>query len=300
VAAKLNSIEANMGEDGFMQTIETPTDMQKLAEDHRRAGHSIGLVPTMGALHEGHLSLIRRCRAENDVAVMSLFVNPTQFNRQDDLDRYPRDLARDSGLARETGVDTIFAPTIEGMYPQGYQTSVTLDHLSTRWEGAARPGHFRGVATVCTKLFTICRPHRAYFGQKDYQQSRVIRRLAADLNLDLEIVVLPTVREEDGLALSSRNVLLKPDERRQARVLSQALFQAQAAVRAGQRDATRLHAAIEDHIQTAPLAVLDYVGVCDPETLEPLEKIEDRAVAVVAASFGTTRLIDNALLEPGS
>ena len=281
-----------------MQIIETPADMQKLAEDRRRAGQSIGLVPTMGALHEGHLSLIRRCRAENDMAVMSLFVNPTQFNRPDDLDRYPRDLAGDSRLAREAGADIIFAPTAEGIYPQGYQTSVTLEQLTSRWEGASRPGHFRGVATVCTKLFTICRPHRAYFGQKDYQQSRVVRRLVADLNLDLEIIVLPTVREADGLALSSRNVLLKPEERLQARFLSQALFQAQAAVRAGERDAERLRAAIEDHIRIAPLAVLDYVGVCDPESLEPLEKLDGRAVAVVAASFGTTRLIDNALLEP--
>jgi pantoate--beta-alanine ligase len=283
-----------------MEIMQEPAAVRRITEDYRREGKSIGLVPTMGALHEGHLSLIRRCRIENDVAIMSLFVNPTQFNHQDDLDSYPRDLARDSGLAREAGVDIIFAPTIEGMYPQGYQTYVSLEQLTTRWEGASRPGHFRGVATVCTKLFTICRPHRAYFGQKDYQQSLVVRRLAADLNLDLEIVVLPTVREPDGLALSSRNVLLTPEERPQATVLSQALFQAQAAVRAGNRDAGRVRAAIEAKIRSAPLAVPDYVGVCEPESLEPLEKIEDRAVAVVAASFGTTRLIDNMLLEPGS
>jgi pantoate--beta-alanine ligase len=281
-----------------MEIIQDPGEMQRLAGEYRHAGKSLGLVPTMGALHEGHLSLIRRCRADDDVVIMSLFVNPAQFNRREDLDRYPRDLEGDSRLARAAGVDIIFAPTAVGMYPKGYMTYVTVEQLTERWEGASRPGHFRGVATVCTKLFTICRPHRAYFGQKDYQQSLVVRRLAADLNLDLEIVVLPTVREADGLALSSRNVLLGPEERRQARVLSRALFHAQEDVRSGERDAGLLAAAIEAHIKSAPLAVLDYVGVCDPETLEPLEEIKGKAVAVVAASFGSTRLIDNAILKP--
>ncbi len=281
-----------------MEIIEEPTEMQRFAGEYRQTGKSIGLVPTMGALHEGHLSLIRRCRIENDVAIMSLFVNPTQFNRQDDLDSYPRDLARDSRMAQEAGVDIIFAPTVAGVYPEGYVTYVNVERVTERWEGASRPGHFRGVATVCTKLFTICRPHRAYFGQKDYQQSLVVRRLGGDLNLDLEIVVLPTVREPDGLAISSRNVLLTPEERGQATVLSQALFRAQAAVRGGERDAEKLRLAIEEDIRSAPLAVLDYVGVCDPDTLEPLARIAEKAVAVVAASFGSTRLIDNAILEP--
>jgi pantoate--beta-alanine ligase len=272
--------------------------MQRVAEDYRRKGKSIGLVPTMGALHEGHLSLIRRCRADDDLTLMSLFVNPTQFNSPSDLDRYPRDLDADARMARAEGVDIIFAPTVEGIYPAGYVTYVSVERLTDRWEGAFRPGHFRGVATVCTKLFTICRPHKAYFGQKDYQQSLVVRRLVADLNLDLEIVVLPTVREADGLALSSRNVLLSPEERRQATVLSRALVRAQAAVRAGERDARRLGTAIEQEIQSAPLAVLDYVGVCDPETLEPLEEMTGKTVVLVAARFGTTRLIDNVLLEP--
>jgi len=281
-----------------MKIIQDPGEMQRLVEEYRHAGKSLGLVPTMGALHEGHLSLIRQCRAENDVEIMSLFVNPAQFNRRDDLDRYPRDLEGDSRMAQAAGVDIIFAPTVAGMYPKGYMTYVTVEQLTERWEGASRPGHFRGVATVCAKLFTICRPHRAYFGQKDYQQSLVVRRMVADLNLDLEIVVLPTVREPDGLALSSRNVLLGPEERRQATVLSQALFHAQDAVRAGERDAGLLAAAIEAHIRSAPLAVLDYVAVCDPETLEPLSEITGKAVAVVAASFGPIRLIDNAILEP--
>jgi len=281
-----------------MRIIRDPAEMQRLAEDERCEGKSVGLVPTMGALHEGHLSLIRRCRAENDVVIMSLFVNPTQFNRPDDLQRYPRDLEGDSRMARAAGVDIIFAPTVADMYPHGYTTYVSVERLTERWEGAARPGHFRGVATVCAKLFTICRPHRAYFGQKDYQQSLVVRRLAADLNLGCEIVVLPTVREPDGLALSSRNVLLGPEERRQARVLSQALVHAQEAVRSGERDAFLLAATIETHIRSAPLARLDYVGVCDPETLEPLSQITGKAVAIVAARFGATRLIDNAILEP--
>jgi pantoate--beta-alanine ligase len=281
-----------------METIEGVMDMQQVAEDYRLKGKSIGLVPTMGALHEGHLSLIRRCRAENDVVIMSLFVNPAQFHRPDDLERYPRDLEGDSRMARAAGVDIIFAPSAAGVYPDGYQTYITVEHLTERWEGASRPGHFRGVATVCTKLFTICRPHRAYFGQKDYQQSLVVRRLVADLNLGLEIVVLPTVREPDGLAMSSRNVLLGPEARRQARVLSQALFQALEAVRSGERDAGLLAAGIEAHIRVVPLAVVDYVGVCNPETLEPLHEIAGKAVAVVAASFGSTRLIDNMILEP--
>jgi pantoate--beta-alanine ligase len=281
-----------------MEIIQRPAEMRRVSEDYRRKGKSVGLVPTMGALHEGHLSLIRRCREEHDLVIMSLFVNPTQFNSQADLDRYPRNLDADARSARSSGVDIIFAPAVDGIYPEGYVTYVHVERLTDRWEGAFRPGHFRGVATVCTKLFTICRPHKAYFGQKDYQQSLVVRRLVADLNLDLEIVVLPTVREPDGLALSSRNVLLSPEERRQATVLSRALFRAQAAVRVGERDARRLGTAIEQEIRSAPLAVLDYVGVCDPETLEPLDQITGRAVVVAAAKFGTTRLIDNVLLEP--
>ena len=281
-----------------MQIIHETTAMQQYAEAQRRAGRSIGLVPTMGALHEGHLSLIRRSRADNDVAVMTLFVNPMQFDRKDDLARYPRDLDRDADMAKAAGAEVIFHPSAEEMYPKGYATYVTVEGLTDRWEGATRPGHFRGVATVCTKLFAVCRPHRAYFGQKDYQQSLVIRRLVADLNLGFEIVVLPTVREADGLALSSRNVLLGPEERRQALVLSQALAGAQAAVKAGARDAERLRGEIEARIRRVPLALVDYVAVCDPDTLEPLTRISGRAVALVAVRFGAVRLIDNVSLDP--
>ncbi|MCX5734187.1 MAG: pantoate--beta-alanine ligase [candidate division NC10 bacterium] len=281
-----------------MQIIGEPLQMQRVAEEARRAGKSIGCVPTMGALHEGHLSLIRRSRAENDLVVMTLFVNPIQFDRKDDLARYPRDLDRDARLAGEAGVDIIYSPGVGEMYPDGYATYVTMEGLADRWEGATRPGHFRGVATVCTKLFTACRPHRAYFGQKDYQQSLVVRRLVADLNLGFEIVVLPTVREADGLALSSRNVLLSAEERRQASVLFRSLSVAQAAVKRGERDAEKVRAGIEAQIRSAPLAVVDYVAVCDPDTLDALTRIAVRAVALVAARFGATRLIDNVLLEP--
>jgi len=280
-----------------MQVISEPQEMQRHAAEAHRAGKSIGLVPTMGALHEGHLSLIRRCRVENDLSVMTLFVNPIQFNRAEDLARYPRDFDRDTDLARAAGADMIFAPTEETMYPRGHATYVTVEGITDRWEGATRPGHFRGVATVCTKLFSICRPQRAYFGQKDYQQSLAIRRLVADLNLGFDIVVLPTVREADGLALSSRNVLLTPDERRQALVLSQALFAATDAVKGGERDAEKVRSLLEARIRTAPLAAVDYVAICDPDTLEPLTRISRRAVALVAARFGATRLIDNALLD---
>ena len=280
-----------------MQIIAEPRRMQQLAEETRRAGRSIGVVPTMGALHAGHLSLLRRCRAESDLAVMTLFVNPLQFDRKEDLARYPRDQDRDARLAREAGVDVIYTPTPEAMYPAGYATYVTVEGLADRWEGATRPGHFRGVATVCTKLFTACRPHRAYFGQKDYQQTLVMRRLVTDLDLGLELVVLPTVREADGLALSSRNVLLTPEARRQAVTISRALTAAQAAVKGGERDAERLRATIEAQIRTAPLAEIEYVAVCDPDTLASLTRLAPRGVALVAARFGPVRLIDNILLD---
>lgn len=280
-----------------IQVVTEISRMQRLADETRRTGRSIGLVPTMGALHDGHLSLIRGCRDASDLTVMTLFVNPIQFDRPDDLARYPRDIDSDVERARVAGADVVFSPPADEMYPRGYATYVTVEGLTDGWEGASRPGHFRGVATVCAKLFSACRPHRAYFGQKDYQQSLVVRRLVADLNLGLEIVVMPTVRETDGLALSSRNVHLKPDERRQAAILSASLRAAQAAVQGGVRDAVTLRADIEARIRTAPLAVIDYVAVCDPETLEPLTRIVERAVVLLAVRFGATRLIDNILLD---
>ena len=280
-----------------MEIVTTAAAMQRISEAARCAGRRVGCVPTMGALHAGHLSLLARCRADTELVIMTLFVNPMQFDRPDDLARYPRVLEQDATLAQQAGVDVIYAPSIDTMYPPEFATHVTVEWLTTRWEGAARTGHFRGVATVCTKLFTACRPHRAYFGQKDYQQTLVVRRLVADLDLGLDIVVLPTVREADGLALSSRNVHLSPEERREAAVLSQALSAAAASVRAGERQAERIRSGLEARIRTAPLARIEYAAVCDAETLEPLSTLDDRAIALVAARFGVTRLIDNAFLQ---
>ncbi len=280
-----------------MQVIECPETMQKLSNHLRREGKSLGLVPTMGALHEGHLSLLRRCRGENDVSIMSLFVNPVQFDRKDDLDAYPRDFEGDVKKAEGVGVDIIFAPTAEMMYPEGYQTYVEVEALTRRWEGASRPGHFRGVATVVTKLFTIVKPDRAYFGQKDYQQALVVKRMVRDLNLDLEVIVLPTVREGDGLAFSSRNWNLNPEERRAAPVLFKALQYAEQRVRAGEQEAKAILEGMREIIAAEPLARIDYIACCHPLTLEPVDRIEGSVVFLVAVWIGRTRLIDNLLIE---
>jgi pantoate--beta-alanine ligase len=251
--------------------VRTVADVREALEP-RRAGSGIGLVPTMGAYHEGHLSLFRAARDENDVVVASLFVNPAQFGAGEDLDRYPRDEARDASLAEEAGVDLLFAPSAEEMYPSGYSTWIEVEGLSDVLEGKFRPGHFRGVATVCLKLFTIVRPHRAYFGQKDAQQAAVLTRMVLDLNLDLSLRILPTVREPDGLALSSRNAYLTPEERERALVLPRAL---------ATQDLERARAAL------AGLDV-DYVEVA---------RFNGRPVLAAAVRVGSTRLIDNVPLE---
>lgn len=280
-----------------MQVIERPKAMQESSEKLRRKGKIIGLVPTMGALHEGHLSLLRRCRIENDLSIMSLFVNPAQFDRKDDLAAYPRDWEGDLKKAEEVGVDYVYAPTAEMMYPEGYQTSVEVDALTRRWEGASRPGHFRGVATVVAKLFTIVKPHRAYFGQKDYQQALVVQRMVQDLNLDLEVIVLPIIREEDGLAFSSRNWNLNPEERRAAPVLFKALQDAEKRVRAGEQRTEAILERMRGIIEAEPLAKIDYIACCHPMTLEPVERIAGSVVFLLAVWIGRTRLIDNALVE---
>jgi len=255
-----------------------------------------GFVPTMGYLHEGHLSLVRRARAENDHVAVSIFVNPTQFGPHEDYDRYPRDLERDLRLLEPLGVDLVFAPPVEEMYPPGFQTWVIVEEVSRPLEGASRPGHFRGVATVVAKLLNIVQPDRAYFGQKDAQQAVVIRRMVRDLNIPVEIVVCPTVREPDGLAMSSRNTYLSPEERRAATVLFRALQAARARYEAGERDAERLREAMREVIRAEPLARLDYVSVADPETLQELSRVEGRALLSLAVYIGRTRLIDNLLL----
>ncbi|WP_376790450.1 pantoate--beta-alanine ligase [Thermoflexus sp.] len=276
-----------------MQVVRTVAEARAI---RRALPGTWGFVPTMGYLHEGHLSLVRRARAENDHVAVSIFVNPTQFGPHEDYNRYPRDLERDLQLLTPLGVDLVFAPPVEEMYPPGFQTWVVVEEVSRPLEGAARPGHFRGVATVVTKLFNILQPERAYFGQKDAQQTVVIRRMVQDLNIPVEIVVCPTVREPDGLAMSSRNTYLGPEERRAATVLFRALQAAKARYEEGERDAERLRMVMREVIQAEPLARLDYVSVADPETLQELSRVEDRALLSLAVYIGKTRLIDNILL----
>ena len=256
----------------------------------------VGLVPTMGFLHEGHLSLVRQARMDCSSVVVSIFVNPTQFGQHEDLDKYPRDLQRDLGMLESADVNLVWTPTNEEMYPSGYQTWVAVEDVSKPLEGAMRPGHFRGVATVVTKLFNATLPQRAYFGQKDAQQAAVIRQMSRDLNFPIEIVVCPTMREPDGLAMSSRNVYLSPDERQAASVLSRALFQAGKFFGEGERDATRLRKVVLDTLSTEPLVMVQYVSCAHPDTLEELEGYIDRALLSLAVKIGKTRLIDNILL----
>ncbi|GBD14475.1 Pantothenate synthetase [bacterium HR25] len=260
----------------------------------------VGFVPTMGYLHEGHLVLVRRARAENEHVVASIFVNPTQFGPGEDYERYPRDEARDLAMLEAEGVDVVFMPTPQEMYPEGYSTWVEVyGPLTERLEGASRPGHFRGVATVVAKLFNIVQPQRAYFGEKDAQQLRVIRKMVADLDMPIEIVPVATVREADGLAMSSRNSYLSAEERRQALALSRALELARRLVRdEGMRDASLLRRRLEEFLRSSPGISLDYVSVSHPDTLQELERIEGPALVLLAARVGPARLIDNALVTP--
>ena len=256
----------------------------------------LGFVPTMGYLHQGHLELVRRARAENQMVVVSIFVNPTQFGPQADLASYPRDPERDLALLEKEGADMVFMPSAEEMYPEGFDSWVEVGRVTERLEGAYRTGHFRGVATVVAKLFNIVQPTRAYFGQKDAQQLIVIRKMVSDLNLDLEVIAVPTVRESDGLAMSSRNVYLDPNERQAALVLWQALSLAQELWQEGERDAERLRREMTLLIDAEPLAKIDYVSVADPDTLEELSRIEGAAIVSMAVRIGRTRLIDNVML----
>ena len=257
----------------------------------------LGLVPTMGALHEGHLALVRRARQENVAVAASIFVNPTQFGPQEDLATYPRDMDRDLALLEAEGVDLVYTPPPQEVYPPGFDTWVDPGAMGQRLEGAVRPGHFRGVATVVTKLLSVIRPERAYFGQKDGQQLAVIRQLERDLNLGVEIVGVPTVRDSDGLALSSRNAYLTPAQRRAAPVIYRALAEAKRLWDGGERDAGNLKEAVHALLKTEPLLEeIDYVSVADANTLEELERIEGPAMVSTAARLGRTRLIDNVLL----
>jgi pantoate--beta-alanine ligase len=280
-----------------MRTITTVREMRREASRRHTHGRRIGFVPTMGALHEGHLSLMKRAKEDCGAVVVSLFVNPAQFGPDEDYGRYPRDPEGDWKKCESVGVDVLFMPTEKEIYPEGHKTIVEVTGLGDILEGHLRPGHFRGVATVVLKLFNIVRPDIAYFGQKDYQQTVILRRLARDLNLDMEVVMCPTVREPDGLAMSSRNVYLSPEERRAAALLYRALKQGEERVRQGDRSSQSVRKAIEETVQQSPLVRLEYTEVRDTETLEPIPSVADRAVLLIAARVGKTRLIDNLLVN---
>lgn len=270
--------------------------LEELRSARRFLDEPVGFVPTMGFLHEGHLALVRRAREECAAVIVSIFVNPTQFGPNEDLEKYPRDLERDIHLLDEAGAHLLWTPTPEVMYPPGYQTWVEVQDLTRRLEGAVRPGHFRGVTTVVAKLFNAVQPQKAYFGQKDAQQAAVIRRMTHDLNFPIEIVVCPTVREADGLAMSSRNTYLNPQERQAATVLYRALNAARNAYEAGERNAAALRRIMSETIRSEPLAQEQYVSCADFETLEELERVDGKALLSMAVFVGKTRLIDNLVL----
>jgi pantoate--beta-alanine ligase len=277
-------------------TATTVAALRQALAGVRRHGRSVGLVPTMGALHRGHLSLVELARAENDCVVVSIFVNPTQFGPKEDFARYPRPLAQDLEECRRAGVDLVFHPDPAEMYPPGFCTFVEVSGLQEGLCGASRPGHFRGVATVVLKLFNLVQPDRAYFGQKDAQQVRVLQQMTVDLNVPVAIRVGPIVREPDGLALSSRNQYLDPIQRQQATVLSRALREAAGRFQAGERDAEALRCLLVERLAAVPGAVLDYAAVVDAASLKPLTRIEGPTLLALAVKFGPTRLIDNLLL----
>jgi pantoate--beta-alanine ligase len=280
-----------------MKIIRTPRAMTAWSAGLRRERVVIGFVPTMGALHDGHRALIRQARLECDALVVSIFVNPTQFAPTEDLARYPRRLAEDRALCRQEGVDVCFEPTAAVMYPKGYQTVVAVPSIARRWEGESRPHHFAGVATVVAKLFLIVRPDVALFGQKDYQQCAVVRQLVKDLNLQIRLIVRPTVRERDGLALSSRNIFLGTEERRRAPTFYQALLAGRRAIEGGATKPESVDAVMRKILAGEPAIRIDYLAICDAETLEPLDKIDRQTVILGAIRLGAVRLIDNVLAK---
>ncbi len=276
-----------------MRIVESVAGMKALSREWRSAGRTIGLVPTMGYLHEGHLSLVRESKRRAGATVVSIFVNPTQFGPNEDLAKYPRDLEKDAAYLEKAGVDVLFHPAAAEVYPPGYRTFVEVEGLQDKLCGRSRPGHFKGVATVVLKLFEMVSPDLAFFGAKDAQQVLIIRRLARDLDLDVEVVTCPLVREPDGLALSSRNAYLSAEERQAALALSIGLRGAERAVTAGERDAAKIVAGIRAVLEAEPLARVDYVAAVDPETLEPVTEMRGDVLVALAVFIGPTRLIDN-------
>jgi pantoate--beta-alanine ligase len=280
-----------------METIHTVVWMKEIAREARGKERITGLVPTMGALHEGHLSLIREAQKRCSPVIVSIFVNPTQFGPNEDFQKYPRSLESDRAALETLGVDYLFAPPPEEIYPPGFRTGVSVEGLSGRYEGRSRPGHFRGVATVVLKLFEIAQPRFGYFGRKDAQQARILRQMAADLDLDTQLVVCPIVRDADGLALSSRNAYLKDGDRRAATALYRSLEAVGREIRGGQRDTAQLLAALERVIESEPAVSLDYADIADANTFEPAVTLRKTCYVLLAARVGGTRLIDNALVE---
>jgi len=284
-----------------MNVISSPVEFQREMLNLKRLGKSVGFVPTMGALHEGHLTLVRQSKKDNDVTVVSIFVNPTQFGPNEDFNKYPRQFDNDRKLLKKEGVDYIFYPSVSDMYPEGYETYVYLEKLPNHLCGLSRPGHFRGVATVVSKLFNIVQPDKAYFGQKDYQQAEVIKKMVRDLNLPIEIVVIPIVRESDGLAMSSRNAYLSPEERRNATVLYKSLQRAKELIEKGEKSVNKIKEEMKKIILSVPSRI-DYIEIVHPETLDSLDAIPDknvidRVVVAVAVFIGNARLIDNEIIK---
>jgi pantoate--beta-alanine ligase len=280
-----------------MKLLRSVSEVRDAVKRARSEGKTIGLVPTMGALHEGHLTLIRQARARCGFVVVSVFVNPTQFGPREDFARYPRSLDEDTRKCADAGVDVVFAPHADEVYPEGFDTWVEVKGLTEVLEGESRPGHFRGVTTVCAKLFNITQPDYAYFGMKDYQQLKVIQKMVSDLNLPLEIMPCETVREPDGLAMSSRNAYLGPEERRAALALVRSLRQAREAFDSGEREAAAIQVQVEHLIRAEPRASIDYVAIVDAEDLRPISRLDRPVVVLLAVRIGTTRLIDNLVLD---
>lgn len=280
-----------------MKIINNIKAMQEFSENYRLSGKTIALVPTMGFFHQGHLKLMEEGRKRADLLVISIFINPTQFGVEEDFERYPRDLERDKRLAQQVGVDIIFAPSALEMYPKHYQTYVNVEEVTRNLCGISRPTHFRGVATVVAKLFNIVKPHIAIFGEKDFQQLVTIKRMVSDLNFDIDIVGVPTFREKDGLAMSSRNTYLSPEERKAALSLNRAISKASDLFGSGERAVESLLREVEKVIESEGLVQIDYVKICDPQTLEDIEAIDRDAVLAMAVTIGGTRLIDNLIFE---
>lgn len=280
-----------------MNIVERISEVREIIAEQRKKGLQIALVPSMGYLHQGHMSLVKQAKQEGTFVVMSIFVNPLQFGPNEDFSRYPRDLEHDAKLAREAGVDLIFHPSVEEMYPQKNRTTVEVSELGNALCGLFRPGHFNGVTTVVSKLFHIVQPNRAYFGQKDYQQYLIIRQMVRDLNFPIEVISVPIVREEDGLALSSRNIFLTPEQRKEAVVLSQSLVEAEVLIQQGEHSVVRIEEMIRQKINKQSSGVVDYIEVRSAENLEKPETINEPVVIALAVKFGTTRLIDNRVVE---